>query len=602
MIKKLLHYAKKYRLVSLLSPVSIAFEVVIEVFIPYLMSIIIDCGIRGADISTKKGFVVNVLLALGFGKKTGIDLVVEMGVLMVVMALFALIFGAAAARFAAKAGMGFGAELRHAIFCKVQDFSFGNVDKFSTGSLITRMTTDINTVQMGYMMALRMLFRSPLMLIMAIFMAFQINSRLAGVFLGVAPLMAFALLFIGLKSYPRFRRMFKKYDRFNTGIQENLIAARVVKAFVRAKHEKEKFRASNDDLKAASIFAEKLIILNGPVMTLSISACMVLILWFGGNLVLKGEMQIGDVTSFVTYVQQILMSLMMISMIFVVSVMGRASIARIVEVLDEVPDISDADADPEAVVENGSVEFKNVCFKYKKDGQNNVLDNINLSIASGETVGILGGTGSAKTSLVQLIPRLYDITDGELLVGGRPVKDYTLRNLRNGISMVLQNNVLFSGTIESNLRWGNENATEEEIKAAAEIAQAAPFIETFADKYDSEIEQGGVNVSGGQKQRLCIARAILKKPKILILDDSTSAVDTATDAKIRAGFRDSLGDTTTIIIAQRINSIMHADKIIVLDDGKINGIGTHEQLLQNNEIYRDVFTSQQEGKGEEVSA
>ncbi len=602
MIRKLLHYAKKYRLVSFLSPLSIAFEVVIEVFIPYLMSIIIDCGIRGADISTKEGFVVDALLALGFGQKTGIGLVVEMGVLMVVMALLALIFGAAAARFAAKAGMGFGSELRQAIFCKVQDFSFGNVDKFSTGSLITRMTTDINTVQMGYMMALRMLFRSPLMLIMAIFMAVQINSRLAGVFLGVAPLMAFALLFIGIKSYPRFQRMFKKYDRFNTGIQENLIAARVVKAFVRAKHEKEKFRASNDDLKAASIFAEKLIILNGPVMMLSVSSCMVLILWFGGNLVLKGEMQIGDVTSFVTYIQQILMSLMMISMIFVVSVMGRASIARIVEVLDEVPDISDEGADPEAVVENGSIEFKNVCFKYKKDGQNNVLDNINLSIASGETVGILGGTGSAKTSLVQLIPRLYDITGGELFISGRPIKDYTLRNLRDGISMVLQNNVLFSGTIESNLRWGNENATEEEIKAAAEIAQAAPFIETFADKYDSEIEQGGVNVSGGQKQRLCIARAILKNPKILILDDSTSAVDTATDAKIREGFKNSLGDTTTIIIAQRINSIMHADKIIVLDDGKINGIGTHEQLLQNNEIYRDVFTSQQEGKDEEVSA
>ena len=393
--------------------------------------------------------------------------------------------------------------------------------------------------------------------------------------------------------------MFKKYDQFNTSIQENLIAIRVVKAFVRAKHEKDKFKVSNDELKDASIFAEKLIILNGPIMTVSIYTCIILILWVGSKLILGGNMQLGDLMSFITYIQQIFMSLMMVSMIFVMSVMAKTSMKRVSEVLDEEPGINDDSADSSLTVKDGSIEFKNVSFKYSENAENNVLKDISFSIKSGETIGIIGGTGSAKSSLVQLIPRLYDATEGEVTVGGVNVKNYKLKELRDNVSMVLQTNVLFSGTIEENLRWGNENATLEEIRNAAKIAQADDFVMSFPDQYQTELEQGGVNVSGGQKQRLCIARALLKNPKILILDDSTSAVDTATDAKIREGMKSSLPDTTKIIIAQRINSIQHADKIIVIDDGKIDDVGTHEELLARNEIYKDVYTSQQEGKMEQ---
>ncbi|MBR2875514.1 MAG: ABC transporter ATP-binding protein, partial [Clostridia bacterium] len=451
----------------------------------------------------------------------------------------------------------------------------------------------------AFMMALRMLVRSPLMFVMAIGMAIGINKKLSLVFLIVGPLLAFALVFVGSKAHPRFERMFKKYDRFNTSIQENLISIRVVKAFVRAKHEKDKFKISNDELKAASIFAEKLIILNGPIMMVAVYACIISILWFGSKLIFVGEMQLGDLMSFITYVQQILMSLMMLSMIFVMSVMAKASMKRICAVLDEVPSIRDDEADENLTVRNGDIEFKNVSFKYNESAEEPVLSNINLSIKSGETIGILGGTGSAKSSLVQLIPRLYDVTDGELLVAGRNVKDYKLHTLRDSVSMVLQSNVLFSGTIEENLRWGNENASLEEIRAAAKISCADDFVMSFPEGYNTQLEQGGVNVSGGQKQRLCIARALLKNPKILILDDSTSAVDTATDGKIREGMKNSLPETTKIIIAQRINSIQHADKIIVIDDGKINDIGTHDELLARNEIYKDVYTSQQEGKMEQ---
>ena len=599
MLKKLLGYAKGYGVYAFLSPLAIVFEVLIEVAIPFLMSVIVDCGINGFNLSQKDGFVVGLLLKLGFGEMQGLKLVTSTGILMVVMACISLLCGASAAYFAAKAGMGFGKNLRGAMFGKIQDYSFSNVDKFSTGSLITRMTTDVNMIQNAFMMAIRMLVRSPLMFIMAIAMAIDINKKLSLVFIIVGPALLGALVFIGSKAHPRFERMFKKYDKFNTSIQENLISIRVVKAFVRSKHEKEKFSISNDELKAASIFAEKLIILNSPIMMIAVYACIISILWFGTKLIFVGSMQLGDLMSFITYVQQILMSLMMISMIFVMSVMAKASMNRVCEVLQEEPTIKDDTADENLKVENGDIEFKNVFFRYNETSEEPVLSNINLTIKSGETIGVLGGTGSAKSSLVQLIPRLYDVTEGEVLVGGRNVKDYKLHNLRDSVSMVLQSNVLFSGTIEENLRWGNENASFEEIREMAKIACADDFVMSFPDQYNTDLSQGGVNVSGGQKQRLCIARALLKNPKILILDDSTSAVDTATDGKIREGMKNSLPNTTKIIIAQRINSIQHADKIIVIDDGKIDDIGTHEELLSRNEIYKDVYISQQEGKMEQ---
>ncbi|MBO5290815.1 MAG: ABC transporter ATP-binding protein [Clostridia bacterium] len=598
MIKNLLKYAGKYKWFALLSPLAIVLEVLIEVTIPLLMSVIVDCGISGQPIAEKDSFIADMLINLGFADKTGTDLIISLGVLMLGLACISLICGAAAAFFAAKAGMGFGAELRFGIFKKIQGFSFANVDKFSTGSLITRMTTDINMIQNAFMMAIRMLVRSPLMFTMAIIMAFSINKKLSLIFMCIAPVMFALILLIGSAAHKRFTKMFKKYDKFNTSIQENLIAIRVVKAFVRAKHEKDKFKVSNDELKDASIFAEKLIILNGPIMSVSIYSCIILILWVGSKLILGGNMQLGDLMSFITYIQQIFMSLMMVSMIFVMSVMAKTSMKRVSEVLEEKSDINDDSADENLKVKDGSIEFKNVSFKYSKNAENNVLKDIDFSIKSGETIGIIGGTGSAKSSLVQLIPRLYDVTEGEVTVGGINVKNYKLQELRDNVSMVLQTNVLFSGTIEENLRWGNENATLDEIRKAAKIAQADEFVMSFPDGYKTDLGQGGVNVSGGQKQRLCIARAILKNPKVLILDDSTSAVDTATDGKIREGMKNLLPETTKIIIAQRINSVQHADRIIVLDDGKIDDIGTHDELLSRNEIYKEVYVSQQEGKME----
>lgn len=598
MIRNLLKYAGKYKWFALLSPLAIVLEVLIEVTIPLLMSVIVDCGISGQPIAEKDSFIADMLINLGFADKTGTDLIISLGVLMLGLACISLICGAAAAFFAAKAGMGFGAELRFGIFKKIQGFSFANVDKFSTGSLITRMTTDINMIQNAFMMAIRMLVRSPLMFTMAIIMAFSINKKLSLIFMCIAPVMFALILLIGAAAHKRFTKMFKKYDKFNTSIQENLIAIRVVKAFVRAKHEKDKFKVSNDELKDASIFAEKLIILNGPIMSVSIYSCIILILWVGSKLILGGNMQLGDLMSFITYIQQIFMSLMMVSMIFVMSVMAKTSMKRVSEVLEEKSDINDDTADGKLKVKDGSIEFKNVSFKYSKNAENNVLKDIDFSIKSGETIGIIGGTGSAKSSLVQLIPRLYDVTEGEVTVGGINVKNYKLQELRDNVSMVLQTNVLFSGTIEENLRWGNENATLDEIRKAAKIAQADEFVMSFPDGYKTDLGQGGVNVSGGQKQRLCIARAILKNPKVLILDDSTSAVDTATDGKIREGMKNLLPETTKIIIAQRINSVQHADRIIVLDDGKIDDIGTHDELLSRNEIYKEVYVSQQEGKME----
>ncbi len=574
MIKTLLQQTKGYRLLSILCPLLIIIEVYMETQIPFVMSDMVDKGILGG---------------------AGTEYVLLEGGKMVIMALVSLIAGAGAARVAAKAGMGFGSNLRNAIFSKIQDFSFANIDRFSTPSLITRMTTDVNTIQMGYTMVIRMFVRSPIMLIMAFSKAKAINSELAVVFAVAAPVMLILLGLMGSLALPRFHKLMKKYDGLNASIQETLIGARVVKAFVRAKHEKDKFKLSNDELRDASIFAEKLVILSGPIMQMTVYSCIVAILWFGSKLVIQGTMAISELTAFITYVNMILMSLMMISMIFVMATMSRASFTRIGEVIAEVPDINDDLADPELTVKNGDIDMENVCFKYKKNGKKNVIDNINLHIKSGETVGIIGGTGSAKTTLVQMIPRLYDVTEGVVKVGGRPVADYTLKNLRDAVAMVLQVNLLFTGTIEDNLRWGNENATEEEIINACKIAQAHDFVTSFPDGYKTELGQGGVNLSGGQKQRLCIARALLKSPKVLILDDSTSAVDTATDARIREGFKNNHGDVTTLIVAQRISSVEHADKIIVLDDGKINAIGTHNELLGTNEIYTEVYNSQQEG-------
>ena len=574
MLKTLLKQTKGYRLVSILSPLLIIAEVYFEVQIPFVMADMVNNGILGG---------------------AGIEYIVREGGKMVIMALLSLITGAAAARFAAKAGMGFGANVRAELFRRIQNYSFANIDKFSTPSLITRMTTDTNTIQMGYTMIIRMFIRSPIMLVMAFSYAYKINPDLSRVFAVAAPIMLILLGTMGSLALPRFKKLMKKYDGLNASIQETLIGARVVKAFVRAIHEKDKFRISNDELKDASISAEKLLILSGPFMQMTIYGCIISILWFGSNLVVKGSMEIADLTAFITYVNNILMSLMMISMIFVMAIMSRASINRVAEVIKEIPDINDDNADPSLTVENGSIDMENVCFKYSKTGQKNVIDNINLHIKSGEIVGIIGGTGSAKTTLVQMIPRLYDVTEGVVKVGGRPVADYTLKNLRDSVAMVLQVNLLFSGTIEDNLRWGNKNATMEEIENACKIAQAHDFITSFPDGYQTYLGQGGVNLSGGQKQRLCIARALLKSPKVLILDDSTSAVDTATDAKIREGLKDNHGDVTTIIVAQRISSIQHADKIIVLDDGKINAVGSHDELLGTNEIYTDVYKSQQEG-------
>ena len=574
MLKTIIKQTKGYRLASILSPLLILVEVYMEVQLPFVMAEMVDSGVSGG---------------------AGLGFVVKEGFKMVLMALIALASGAGAARFAAKAGMGFGANMRSAVFARIQDFSFANIDKFSTPSLITRMTTDVNTVQMAYTMIVRIVVRSPLMLVMAFFYAHRLNSTLSKVFVIAAPVLLVLLGSMAVLALPRFKTLMKKVDGINSSVQETLIGMRVIKAFVRAKHEKEKFRISNDELRDASIAAEKLLILANPFMQLTVYSCIIAIFWFGGNLVIESNMTVSDLAAFITYVNQILMSLMMISMIFAMAVMSRASLTRVAEAIREVPEINDDGADSDLKVANGDIDMENVCFKYKKNGKKNVIDNINLHIKAGETIGVIGGTGSAKTTLVQMIPRLYDVTEGVVKVGGRPVSDYTLKNLRDSVAMVLQVNLLFSGTIEENLRWGKADATREEIENACKIAQAHDFIMSFPDGYETNLGQGGVNLSGGQKQRLCIARALLKSPKVIILDDSTSAVDTSTDAKIREGFRTNHSDVTKIIVAQRISSVQHADRIIVLDDGKINAIGSHEELLGTNEIYTEVYKSQQEG-------
>lgn len=573
MYKKIFSHLGSYKKYAVLTPIVMVGEVLMEILIPFVMTEMINVGIKGDG---------------------GISFTVKAGLLMILMAIVSLCFGALGGMTAARAGMGFGKNLRGALFGKVQDFSFSNVDKFSTASLVTRLTTDVTNVQNTLMMLIRMAIRSPFMLVGATVMAVKISPRLSVVFFIAVPLLALILIFIMTNAHPRFEKMLKKYDAMNSSVQENLIGIRVVKAFVRERHEKEKFKVSAEEVRSCQIMAEKLIILNSPAMQISMYACIVAILWFGGNMVIKGTgMDVGDLSGFISYITQILSSLMMLSFIFISIVISRASISRITEVLDEEIDIKDCDSEFE--VEDGSIEFKNVSFSYSKNKENLTLSEVSLKISSGETIGIIGATGSAKSSLVGLIPRLYDALDGEVLVGGRNVKDYSLSTLRNSVAMVLQKNVLFSGTIKENLKWGNADATDEEIAEACKSAEAHDFILSFPDGYDTELGQGGVNVSGGQKQRLCIARALLKKPKIIILDDSTSAVDTATDAKIRAAFKRELQDTTAIIIAQRISSVEDADRTIVLDDGKVVAFDTHENLLKTCNIYKEVYESQQKG-------
>ena len=575
MYKKIFSHVGKYKKYAILAPIAITGEVVMEVLIPFVMANIINNGIRKGDI----GYVV------------------KMGLLMALMSVVSLCFGAIAGRFAAVASMGFSKNLRSSLFKKVQDFSFSNIDKFSTASLVTRLTTDVTNAQNAFMMIIRTAFRAPIMLIFAFIMAININPKLSTVFIVVVPVLAFIMIVVLMNAHPRFLKMLTKYDTMNSRIQENLVGIRVVKAFVRESFEKKNFEDTADDVRKAQVFAEKLIILVSPFMQMCIYACIVAIIWFGGNMSISGEMEIGYLASFITYVTQILMSLMMLSMIFMMIIISRASIERITQVLDETPDIKDFDGES-AVAADGSIVFENVKFSYFNDMNNLALENINLTVKSGETIGIIGGTGSSKTTLVQLIPRLYDATEGRVLVGGHDVREYSIEALRNEVAMVLQKNVLFSGTIKENLLWGDENATDDEIYDACKAACAHDFIMSFPDGYETDLGQGGVNVSGGQKQRLCIARALIKKPRIIILDDSTSAVDTATDSSIRKAFREKLADTTTIIIAQRISSVKDADRIIVMDDGKIDAIGTHDELLAGNMIYREVYESQQKGAEE----
>ena len=572
MLKTLLPYMKKYKWSTIFAPLSIIAEVLLEITIPVLMSRIVDNGIPNKDLAY----------------------IVKIGLLMVIMAIAGMCAGALSSRLAAKASMGFASELRSGLFKSVQRFSFSNVDRFSSASLVTRLTTDVTNAQNAFQMCIRMLVRAPVMLVGATIMAFSINSSLVSVFLITIPILAATLFIITKMAHPRFIAMLKKYDGLNSTVQENLISIRVVKSFVRSAYEKDKFKNANDGLMNASLRAEKVVIFNMPIMQLSVYACIIAILWFGGNMIAAGNMETGELISFISYVTQILMSLMTICMVFTNIVISRASLSRIIEVLNEQPDIKDS-AKEGIPVNDGSIEFKNVTFSYYSTAEEVNLKNINVKIHSGETIGIIGGTGSAKSTLVQLIPRLYDADEGEVLVGGRNVRDYKLKTLRSSVAMVLQKNVLFSGTIKENLRWGNAQATDEEIEAACKAACAHDFITSFPNGYETELGQGGVNVSGGQKQRLCIARALLCKPKILILDDSTSAVDTATDARIRDALKTALKGATKLIIAQRITSVCEADRIIVMDDGRISDIGTHEELLKRNEIYREVYTSQQKG-------
>lgn len=576
---KLLKYAKKYIFYTLLSPLLMVGEVIFELLIPQVMADIVETiRLTGTTDPVAQQEAIQTILALG-GK-------------MLTFALCSLFCGAMAARLASVAGMGFGAGIRNALIEKVQTFSFSNIDRFSTASLITRTTTDITTVQNTFLMLIRGLFRAPIMLVTALAICIKKSKDVTSVFGVALPVILIVLAIAGPILIKRFKAMLKKFDGFNASIQENLTNIRVVKSFVRTDYEKKKFKAANDDLYNASIYAEKLMILGEPLLMVLLYCTIFSVIVVSTKVIANGSLLVGEFTAIFTYIMQIIMSFLMTIAMVAQLFMSEASAKRIAEVLDEEPDIKD----PENALEtlkDASVEFKNVSFSYNEG--KNIINNASFKINSGEMVGIMGATGSSKSSLVQLIARLYDVTDGEVLVGGENVKKYKLHSLRENVSMVLQKNVLFSGTIADNLRWGNKNATDEELRNACKIADADEFVFSFPDGYQTDLGQGGVNVSGGQKQRLCIARAILKSPKILILDDSTSAVDSATDARIRQGLRESLPSTTKIIIAQRVSSISDCDKIIILDNGTVNDIGTHEELLERNEIYRDVYTSQQKG-------
>ncbi|MBO4941071.1 MAG: ABC transporter ATP-binding protein [Clostridia bacterium] len=572
MIKKLLACVGEYKKDSLLAPLFVTFEVILEVLIPFLMAYIIDQGIKMGNMS----------------------LVAKIGALLIFLVALSLSCGALSGKYAASASAGFAKNLREKMFHSVQNFSFTNIDRFSTSGLVTRLTTDVSNLQHAYQMIIRIAVRSPAMLIFSLSMAFFVNSKIALIFLCVTPFLALGLFFIMTKAHPIFEKVFKIYDNLNNVVQENLHGIRVVKTFVREKFEEEKFKSVSKDIYDNFSRAEKILAFNSPIMQTSMYTCTLLIAWFGAKLILIGDMSRGELISITTYTMQILMSLMNLSMIFVMITISKASAMRITEVLSETSDINDGEKNL-MEVKDGSIIFENVSFGYSKISEALCLKDINLTINSGETIGIIGPTGSAKSSLVQLIPRLYDVTSGRILVGGEDVRDYNIKTLRDSVSMVLQKNELFSGTIKENLRWGDENATDKEIVRASELAQADEFIRTFPDGYDTHIEQGGKNVSGGQKQRLCIARALLKKPKILILDDSTSAVDTHTDKLIRKAFAEEIPDTTKLIIAQRISSIEHADKVIVLEGGKIVAFDTPKNLFENNEIYREIYESQQKG-------
>lgn len=577
MIKKLKAYIKEYKKVSILAPLFVILEVVMEVIIPLLMAKIIDTGIPNQDIKY----------------------IVETGILLVISAIMSLGFGILSGRFAAKASSGFAKNLRQAMFYKIQDYSFENIDKFSTSSLITRLTTDVTNVQMAFMMIIRTLVRGPVMMILALIMSFSINVKLSCVFLGAIPILGGALIFIIKKAHPNFEKVFKKYDKLNRVVQENVSGIRVVKSYANENHEVNKFEEVNNEVYTDFKTAEKIVAFNSPIMQFVIYFSVLLISWLGAKEIVSGVMQTGELSSLITYAWQILMSLMMLSMVFVMIIMSQSSAKRIIEVLEEMPAIKNK-AKSVKKVKDGSISFEDVSYWYsdEKDPEKYALKDINLNIKSGETIGIIGGTGSSKSTLVQLIPRLYDATNGKVRVGGVDVKDYDLETLRDSVAMVLQKNVLFTGTIAENLRWGNKDADDEELERVAKLAQADQFIQEFPDKYDTKIEQGGTNVSGGQRQRICIARALLKKPKILILDDSTSAVDTKTDSFIRKAFKEEIPNTTKIIIAQRITSVEDADRIIVLDEGKINGIGTKDELLKTNEIFKEVYYSQMKGAEE----
>lgn len=574
MIKKLSRYLKEYKKPAILTPIFVIIEVVMEVLIPYLMAKIIDVGINNGDV----------------------QYIIKIGTFLILSAMLSLAFGMLSGRFAAKASAGFSKNLRREMFHKIQDYSFENINKFSTSSLVTRMTTDVTNVQMAFQMIIRILVRGPVMMLFALLMVLSISTKLSLVYIVAIILLGIVLIYIALKAHPNFEKVFKKYDHLNRVVQENVQAIRVVKAYVREDYEKEKFGKVNDEVYSLFKKAEKIVAFNSPAMQITIYTCIVLISWIGSNLIVGGTMQTGQLSSMITYAWQILASLMMLSMVFVMVIMASSSAERILEVIEEEPKIKNK-KNCIKKVKDGSIEFKHVDFVYsdEKDPNKFALKDINIKINSGETIGIIGGTGSSKSTFVQLIPRLYDTTHGEVLVAGKDVKDYDITSLRDAVSMVLQKNVLFKGTIAENLRWGNKEASFEELERACQLAQADGFIKEFPEQYDTMLDQGGTNVSGGQKQRICIARALLKKPKILILDDSTSAVDTKTDALIRKAFREELPNTTKIIIAQRISSVIDADRIIVLHNGRIDGIGTNEELLKTNKIYKEVYESQMKG-------